>query len=338
MQTLTNKQKLKNTDGLDTISSLIKLLCEESYTIHDVDAVVDCFFQKTKELLKYKQHLFNEWLETDNEICDVCYDFIAPLFARDRNGHFYRLNDYFHSKFDFPDDKFDVEITKILKSVINQESILIYACRDPFGKVFYDSLQYLLKKYPNWSKIKTSQQGVIIHGKPAGSIIDSEQLSKMYRQTKTENLTKSLDVCLSILVDQNNYSISVIDLLLIVRDSAIQIESAQVTHEDPSLQGSLDIISSGTLSYLDKSILNWYMSKGILNKEECSAFFNATKEILYDFSDGGIQQSYFEYLGKFLKQTITKEDYQKKYKTRFEYVVKTAKKEFSVNTKIEFNL
>ncbi|NQV37376.1 MAG: hypothetical protein HQ509_05135 [Candidatus Marinimicrobia bacterium] len=317
---------------------LIKSLCIGSYTLKDVDEVVDCFYKQAQKILQYKQYLFNEWLDTEEEIRDLCYDFIAPLFARDDQGRFYRLNEYFISRIDLGESDFDVEITKLIHSVIKQESILIYASRDPFGKVFYESVQYLLKKHPQWIKMKTSQFGVIIKSQLESKMVGYEQMSDVYHRHISENLTKSLETCLSIIIDKHNYSISIIALLSIARKKSLLTDIINIPKEDPALHRSIDLIISQTLSSLKKRLLNGYLSKGILNENEYSAFFSALNEILKDLSNGGVKLSYYEYLQNIFTRDLAKDEYQDKYRTRFEYIAKSAKKEFSANVKFEFKL
>lgn len=340
MRTSGYKQKSKNLDRVNTVSDLIKSLCTESYSIYDVDEVVDYFYKKIKYLIKYKQFLYNEWLETEDEIRDLCYDFIAPLFARDNKGHFYRLNDYFESKFDLTENDLNIEITKLLKSVIKQESILIYASRDPYGKIFYDSLQYLLKKHNGWNKSRDSQYGIIIKGYSINNAIYTESLDTLYQQCKTESLTKTLEGCLSIIIDRNDQFVSILDLLKIFRQQEYIKPGfgERLKSEDPSLNNSVELIANKTLSFIESTLLDRYIQKGAITKNEHAVFCAALKHALNDFSNGGLQYSYYEYLNNSFNGQLAKEHYINKYRTRFEYLVKTAKKEFSANIKIEFNL
>ncbi|MFQ6612466.1 MAG: hypothetical protein ACE5D2_05120 [Fidelibacterota bacterium] len=323
------------------IKSAIKSLCAGEGNKLEVRQVVDYFIQRTCKILIHKTGLVNEWKDQKGEIIDLALDFIGPLFARDDHGVFYELKQYFESRFSLSEAAFKQEIMKLLLSVVRQESIRIFALRDPVGKIFYRSLHYLLNKYPRWRKQEHNSTGPVICTQPEAELVGMDTIQTAFQQSKVGILTRDLEQVLIELVENRQKSVSVIDLLAYIRQTEwghAGLIGPLRTDEDPNLTLSLDQMISAVIRTVEKNIIKRYCEKGKLTPEECDRFKCALGSLMRDYTDGGIHQTYFNYLNHSFNGELTSEKYYQSYRHPFEYIVKNAKKIFSADAKIVFRV
>jgi hypothetical protein len=324
-----------------TIKSALETLCRGKGKKTEIQLVVAYFIQSTRDILVHKTGLVNEWRDTEAEVVDLALDFIGPLFARDEKGVFYELEMYFAPRLSASDEEFEQAIRKLLLSVVRQESIRIFSLRDPVGRVFYRSLHYLLEKHADWQKQNHPLFGPRIFISPEASLVDHEDIQKALHQAKAGLLTRDMEQVLEEFVERKNKSVAVVDLLACVRQvnwGLPDLADPLLTYEEPDLALSLEEMVADTIRQVKKNILQQYCQKGKLTPEECDYFTCALTSIMRDFTDGGISQTYFEYLCKSFGGHLTLQEYQQFYRNKFEYVIKNAKKIFSADVKIVFRV
>lgn len=321
------------------IREALILLINGRYNHRNVIEVVELFTQVGKSIITRRKHLsylISDWKEFQLELEDVVLDYIAPLFARDENGIFIELKNYF----DF-ESELDIEnqIYRLICSRIHKESIKTFEHRDPIGKVFYRSLRYVLSKHLNWIKYK-DENGVVI-------ISDSNEIGKGATQDEiadslslkfdgSTSLVKAIESCISTLIDGKK-AIIVSELLSIIREQMIYSEGNSNNHS-PDLDMTIDLHIERTINQIDLDILERYVDQKKLDAKEKLGFKKAIKSLLEDFQRDDSNASYYMYLAEELPSLDSEIIYQEKYRTRFEYVAKKAKHIFSASVIIDFKV
>ena len=278
------------------------------------------------------------------ELDQIALDFIAPLFARDTDGIFCVLRDQLEPEIEGEDAEFWVACQRMLYSHTSQEFIRLFQERDPIGKVLYRSLRYVLSKHPSWVKTRSLGRVLVITESDSDlSLLEESELNQQsgYLISSQETLTNRMEGLLfDIIVNQKrSFPLTMLfEKLRVFVKEPMKLEYHYSVDSDPLLNTTINRHISDTLSYIDKNLLNKYESQEKLSRADRQKFLAAISEILKAFANGGVDESYTTYLNRHSEGEIPETEYKKMYKQQFEYVAKTAKKDFSARIKIDFKL
>lgn len=92
-----------------------------------------------------------------------------------------------------------------------------------------------------------------------------------------------------------------------------------------------------TIDEIDKTILKNYVCEQKITPKERQAFQQSLQTLLAEHANGGCTNHYFDYLSESLDTLEDMEEYMQNYRTKFEYVAKTAKTLFSASIENAFS-
>lgn len=336
--------------GENTIANfrdaLTKLISGD-YSSTEVTVVVTFFASEAKRILIHKESLgwrFRNFITSrDSELESIAIDFIAPLFARDGEGVFYILRQHFEPDFGGDDEDFQASFQRLIFSHVQQEFIRLFQERDPVGKVLHRSLQYLLSSHPEWQKIRSNSNGSIITDQANSLAVMADSLGfpiSLNTRSMKRSLTHIMELAVSHSINAHQLAVPVY-LLFQHLNSLVNLDldgmSSPESIDDTTLVSTISFHIAATIQHIDSSLLTNYESKAKLTPDERRAFRSALTIILEDFAQGEVDGRYADYLNQFLPDKTCRDAYPLKYKKQFEYVAKTAKKDFSARIKSDYN-
>lgn len=289
-------------------------------------------------------HYRNDWEYGSDEIGDLAFDFIAPLFARDENGVFVELREYFQHFWDVPEEEFIEQVARLLNSLIHQESIRIFRERDPYGRLFYRSLRYILHKHSELVREGSNGTQIVTTSIEKLFPVSPEILEEVFAEVARDNsnLTRQLETTLLQIIKEKNMAVPVNHLKIIAtkhyRVLSEEIIQAADTADDSFLKQSIIQAIHYTQQKIDSSLLLKYERDHKLTSEERQAFRCAIKQLLVDFAVEDVEDNYFSYLETNLTSLEKMDEYRERYRTQFEYAVKKAKEIFSARLKNVFSI
>ncbi len=332
---------------LDFRKSLSALI-SGSYTWKEVHEVVKLFSDEAKRLLIKKE--FSGWnvrnfhRDGSSELDQIAIDFIAPLFARDNQGIFIILRDQLGETLEHSDTQLFSAFQQLVYSQVHHEFIRLFQERDPVGKVLYRSLRYILSKHPEWEKVKAGNglQIITATGKvlPVSTEIEVS-LQPADSNQSDKSLTGMMENYLKTAINADGQAVVLNKLFRAIRILIQQdVEWITRAHEeiDPLLQATISRRISETLIHIENTLIDNYLAKKKICSDEKQIFRAALSDILTDYANGGVDETYITYLNRHAGFEISNITYTGQYKKQFEYVAKTAKRDFSARIRSDFNL
>lgn len=334
-------------DKILPLRTALYRLCFGGYTDKDIQYVVEEFFTRTKQFLFHREsrhwRFRGEWKDGVSEIDDLTLDFISPLFARDGNGIFIELQAYFSNIEEISHQELQQQIDRLLNSVIQQQAVYLFRQRDPFGRIFYRSLRYILHKRPEWKREVNNGKQLVRKINTRDKLAPKSIIEEIFLTKETESsLTSLIETCLEELINVNQFAVPIAELLSLARElneialDSIPEQSAELV--DPLLVESVRRIIEMTLAHIDQTVLDKYEKSGKLTSGERTGFRDALKKVLFDFANGGIEDNYFTYLSSHIADLNDMKQYRNKFRTQFEYMVKKAKQSFSARIKNDLSI
>ncbi len=334
--------------SLSEFRTALQAMIMGKYTSLDVELVVAQFSNETKRLLIQKEsqgwNLRSFSREHQGEMDELSIDFIAALFARDESGIFVVMQNQFGIDLGMDDAQLFSAFQRLVYSHTQQEFIRLFQERDPIGKVLYRSLKYVLTKHPDWIKAKSSNNVYVI----SAAVFDLEPLEAdnlHYLRVGMEKAELSLTARMEYLLDKaitvqkRSFPLNILfEELRVFVQQPLDLSYQDSVNSDTILDETINHHIARTLSHLDITLLEKYERDQKLTLEERQFFIAAISDILVAFANGGVDRSYAAYLNQHSRFEISADEYKSKYKKPFEYVAKTAKKDFSARIKIDFKL
>ena len=327
--------------------STLQKLCNGNYDEQLVKELIFYFVKQFKKLLLYRQKgtysFTREWEDSTQELDDMAIDFVAEIFVRNEMGEFVILQSFFEGKWGYSEQQFQDEIHRLVTSVCNQHSVALFKIRDPFGRIFYRSLYYILSKHDNWDFVFFGKEKVVYNKNVTPKIVETEVLKPDFRQCqKKEVLTHQLETLLLHIIEHRQRAAPIPTILQLFREISKEKLHKEwkesLVYSDHHTQEIITKVISKTLYELNQSTLNNYIEKEKLTEQEAEAFSRSVRKILVDFSNGGCRYGYFEYLESQFDELQKQQQYEREYKQRFEYIAKKAKNLFSAIMKNGLNI
>ncbi|NQV16699.1 hypothetical protein HQ531_14645 [bacterium] len=334
--------------NLSEFRTALHALIVGNYTSQDVSLVVAQFSHETKRLLIHKEaqgwNIRGFSRNHQSEMDEISIDFIAALFARDERGIFIVLRNQLGSDLEQDDAQLFSAFQRLVFTHTQQEFIRLFQERDPIGKVLYRSLRYILTKHQTWEKVKSSHNiAIITEVSKDLPVLNETEIHHFLMQTDRfeDSLTGIMENLLKEVINSQKRAIPLNLLfhhLRVMVRQPLELRYQDTVDTDPTLSETIAQHITGTLTHIDVTLLNKYESTQKLTRDERHFFMNALQDILVAFANGGVDESYAVYLNRHSSFEISDGEYKRKYKKQFEYVAKTAKKDFSVRIRSDYKL
>lgn len=322
-------------------------LISGDYVREDIECVLNAFYREARRFLLHREsHQWQyrgEWEEPSHELRDLTIDFIAPLFARDQEGAFIELREFFHEHSSMSNGEIREKVYQLLNSIIQQQSVRLFKERDPFGRQFYRSLRYLTSKHPDWIQVRDNGQTVIRLRNSNNPVASETEVKAALRKTATatSSLTAQLEAILIYLLEDQKETVVVKNLLKTSRQRAeeeLEASIATTENPDPVTREMITRYIQSTVTEIDNSLLRRYEEQEKLTNRERQNFRDAVKDLLMDFADGGLSEHYYDYLSGVMPELHSIQTYRNRYRSQFEYVAGKAKKIFSAKINNAFSI
>ena len=325
----------------------MQALISGHYSHQQVHLVVAKFAAESKRLLAQKE--FIGWqirdfqYDSQAELETLAIDFIAPLFARDEQGVFCLLKKQFQPLSNLSNNELFTIFQRLVYAHVHQEFIRLFQERDPVGKILYRSLRYLLGKHSLWVKVKSADNLTVItlSGQQLDVITDSDVILDISKVLSTDkSLTGIMESYLEKTLVSRRQSVPLHQLFQAFRTMVqhdIEWLGKESAENDSIIKLTIDQRISETLKHIDGTMLCKYVATKKLTLDEQQLFRLALRDMLQDFSNGGVSQTYASYLNQHTTIEISDDCYADQYKKQFEYAAKTAKQDFSVRVRTDFN-
>lgn len=136
----------------NNIDHLLKRILNNSYNIDELKSFIHLCTSISaayieKELF-FKRIYFPIIYQNNNELFDIAVDLIAPIFASDKNGDFYKLKKYFNTIEKWRNNSLS-ELKKLVISSTKQELIEQFKVNDPAGYRVLRNIKLASKRNAN---------------------------------------------------------------------------------------------------------------------------------------------------------------------------------------------
>jgi hypothetical protein len=281
----------------------------------------------------------------------LAFDAIADLFARDAEGSFHQLRQYFArlgSFSDLSEDQVVSALRRLIFSVVKNHRYRTFQQTSPSLARISRNLKLALKKHP---LLRLTRQ----HGMPAVSLraqpkgreglpeLPQEFLIAEFfagRHCET-SLRKILDTLAGILQEQELYAGSV---LLAQVCELVQTALGRTKHaeappacDEPIAEWEIRSLINHVVHTLDAGPIAGYVRKGKLASNTAQSYGSALAEILeLTFcSNDGDESSYYTVIQKHVRG-LGRKAYIDNHRPMFEYLAKTAKAAMREKLRAEF--
>jgi len=272
---------------------------------------------------------------------------LAGLFVKtDQSSH---LNESLKEYLDCDDISLFLRFQAIVICTVSQELFHRWRENDPVSAKLWRNLQRMLRH----------DKRIIIFppDKPQWAVLaDENKAPKAFEPVTYDNIEGLIGECVAggkglaeTIINVLNVAISnpdqscavrIEDIFLGLRKAlassgAIELEKrGQAKFDDPYLCMATDRALKTIRSNLEE-IIRRYKSKNKLNPENADLFGKSLHDLLSDYSDGGLSQSYYDYLHEYWPD-LSKERYRSEYRAKFEYLAEYVLKDFIDAMKREY--
>ena len=278
----------------------------------------------------------------------IAFDCIAELFARDENGHFIDLENYFSDERDLNmlGENQILHFFRALLFRVMQDGIFrLYQENDPILAKILRNTKLVLKQLPEIKQfdqfgiplLSTCMKDQIDQNLPEMPIEAMVELGSRVPQSVT--MKEFIRTFFNLLGGEDEYrkSVSLFDLAVAVKriGALRKIPLDELILQDP-VEMHLDVekIIEESLGAAKIRLHDRYVGKEKVAEDEFCCYFDAIREIVYDtfVLNDGQAKSLDEHLGKYFPG-MTYDLYRSKYRTRFEYMVRISKNLVKQNLK-----
>lgn len=283
-------------------------------------------------------------------INDIAVDCIAEIFEKDINNKYRRLDSFFESLVTPVNDIAEKEMflawKGLLIKIAESQTARMYAQYDPAGFKIQRNIKetvpateyfYLYKNVTGTYLIIPENENKDKLPSLQAEDIESEFITIVKDRRNTRELLKVLH---DVIVEQKNYrkTIKLVEAVKLFKkvfdygaDSRFDNEEFIDKNIVISLAEELEVdeVCAKVLKSIKEKILLNYFVKGRLTAEQSEALYSTICDLVFDWTKtGGNNNTIYEYYSGNMK--IDENEYDAIIKDKIEYLVKLAKKEFSI--------
>ncbi len=308
--------------------------------------------------LRYSRYFFcsTSWytlLKKNNlpySLQEISTSLIGPLFARDQNNQFYKIQNYFKKNCENINSLSEAEIVYLLKSLIRnciKQNICFFLAEiDPQYEKVLRNVKRVLREIPGICiKENSVITGNLTDAYAADEYIDSVDQNELLRtefynrcngEISTKELIQTvLDIHKEIFPRQKFIDINKIVLLIKERRKLYTETDIKNTGETGKTV-EIKIIIENVMNNIHTFLENKYYRTKKLNKNETIMLEECLNRYLFDLIVQNSTKKYYEYFND-IDTEMTKNEYREKYKNIFEYIVRSSKTEISKAIKKDFH-
>ncbi len=332
-------------ENIAGLSKIVQAVCSGDYSVNQLSVLVYRCYNIAYSFLiceETRGKAIGGYGKQPESLEDMTWDCIASLFARDSNEQFQLLRRYFGhylagSNNPPTDEEVFISLQRIVINRTKQELVRIFAERDPEGAKILRNIKLALKDKVrfyvfsdfrgHFATLRRTSHNLREGLPQIPKEVIENRLSPNSCAQSTPALIEEILSIVSELDDCRNY-LAIEDLSEIVRHTISGGRGlALIPQQSPS-----DAILSQEMADKKEEVLrdirSWlkqsYIEKNKMDGETLNHYCNALREVLDHFVDGWAEKSYYEYLSAYMPN-LSKEEYMKLERPRFEYIAKTAK-------------
>lgn len=312
---------------------LLFTLCNAKIKSGELNSLIEIFHNYSSTYLRYRyKNQYKVLLSEDVTLDELAIDAIAPLFERDENGRFIKLETAFKN-WQPPidtEEKAQFFINKLVAKSVEKYVSEMLRNSDPFFSKILDSITYIITKQ---HIIKTQILGTTylverVEKLKFGSLPDSKFINELPSHFFYD-LNKTIPQIFNHIKDSTDKASAIpLNALVLkikqVRSSDINLPLSTQPVIDYDIEGVIEKALRVTI----KKLYSSYADKGKLNKAEVSGTEQVIRHIAFDLKDGGINPGLHKYFMEQFKG-ISFEEYRCKYQNTLEYLFKVLKKEIA---------
>lgn len=299
----------------------------------EVNFLVEISHNLSCSYLKHRyKNLEKVLMSEDVTTSELAIDAIAPLFERDAEGKFIKLEKAFNN-WQPPietEEQAAFFLNKLVAKSVEKYVSELLRNSDPFFSKILDSITYICTKQNINKKqilgttyLVEDDKNLKIGSLPDSLFIDNLPSHYFY------DLNKSISTIFEhILANTDNAAVIPLNALIMkikrVRSADLNLPSISQPQLDFEVDGIVEKALSSTLIKLKDS----YAKKGKLNETEVSGTEQVLRNIAFDLKDGGINTGLHKYFMEQFKE-VAFDEYKNKYQNIIEYLFKVLKKEIA---------
>ena len=332
-------------ENIAGLSKIVQAVCSGNYSESQLkDFIYLCYYTAHAFLIheEAKGKAIRGYERQPESLEDMAWDCIASLFARDSHEQFHLLRRYFGRYFarsnnPLTDEEIFISLQRIVINRTKQELVRIFAERDPIGAKILRNIKLALKNSKHFYVFSDFRGEFVTLRITSHNLREGlPQIPKGLIENRlspnscTQSVPALIEEIFSIVSELDGYRnyLSIGDLLEIVRNTLSGWrELTPLSGQEP-----LDFILSQEMECKKEEVLqnmrSWlkqsYTEKNKMDETALNHYCNALSEMLDHFVDGWAEKSYYEYLSSYMPN-LSKEEYMKFERPRFEYIAKTAK-------------
>jgi hypothetical protein len=311
--------------------STLKLLLSEQSDRNNLKELIEYSSQTALQFLNKKyQFDRNKFLKLGYTFTDIAIDAITPLFIINQKtnelGIVKSLKDW-QRPID-TEDAAQYFINKIVVNRVEQELIRIYKDADPFFAKIHDSVSFIAEKEGYLKQTCFGTVYVCFENKDEKQLMPADQFERIPDSLFAGKIKSVIINLFGYLEKETEYQAAIPVNAFIHRIKRIHFSDSAFnqTYISEHFEERIDVAKIIAES-LDTTLLklnNSYSHK--LNEEEHGAIKKALADISVDFSNGGLSNDLYGYLGNHLSP-MNKEMFYKKYHSILDYLLRIMKKE-----------
>ncbi len=333
------------------ISSLVTKICESHSSHSDLEDFIHYCKSMVVTILWIKKSRGQFYIpfreESDKEIDDVAIDLLAPLFQRDQEGKFIRLDKYFRpflKEITKNPDQVHSLLKRLLYSHVNQELTEIYRQENPAGWKLYRNILLSAQRNEAIQLIKIQSDRYLIYNEDSDQdpnqlinnnlpeIEYSVLLSLLKKAMSVEKTTpKYLAITLKNLQDDPHIAsqISVTSLHHAIQD-ILNIQTIQINGGDITTRPQINSITKDEMVdqvnvLVQKQLVKTYFHTQKVSKNILDRYQSILQTFFYDLVWMGKTGSITDYMNHIEANKILESDWSN-HKNRLEYVIQKGKK------------
>lgn len=303
------------------------------------------YLRRKEVSFSYYNNFFGLTLE------DVALDCIAGMFKQDIDGNYFEFTHYFKKIApieQLSDSNTFIYLRRLIFSQVNHHLFRINQAFDPvLGKIIRN-IKLTIAKNTNLTTSTLFNQKIITlrnynYSSDHKLIIPIEflQIELFSDAIKISDYSSILNKLYAILIEMTEYRkvIFLLDLAMLIRNAILM--NYEINEKASGLEESseMDVIRilNYTMLKVDYLLQNSYVKKEKMNSSEAEIYSTVIREIIQDFYLNSPPQMdhFYEHLCTHIKD-LTKENYNRSFRTKVEYLVKIAKQEMNKTLKKEF--
>jgi hypothetical protein len=276
---------------------------------------------------------------------DLAFDCIAEVFSRNQAGDFVLVQNFLaslnHNVGSLPADEVFIVYKSFLIRIADTQLARLYAQADPMGARIHRNLRDCLKESKLFN-LRKDFRGVVLYPLPEDpldqlpaypqELLIREFCNRAQRSHSTHQLVAILhDILMS--QDQFRRSVALIDVVQIFK-KIFELELEYEKENEPTLLGSLspdDIekLRAEVEDALKEKIVVTYFAKGKIDKRQAEGLWLACRDMISDWCKPECEKlSLYAYFARYYP--VDARTYESSYRVKMEYLLKLARKEFSL--------